>query len=202
MRGHLFFAAIAASIACAVPAGADTALDIDAVVGDGGGGVGGVGGGLGGKASPALPPYLQCVPYARRVSGIGIYGDAHTWWGQAAGHYQRGASPRVGAVMAFAPHGKMLLGHVAAVSKIVDSRTVLLRHANWSLIGGRRGQIEDNVRAIDVSAAEPLQCCRLTSSASRMRGAFRASASMAMRIPGGARPPDITSAAQARGSAR
>ena len=55
--------------------------------------------------------------------------------------------------MAFAPHGKMLLGHVAAVSKIVDSRTVLLRHANWSLIGGRRGQIEDNVRAIDVSAA-------------------------------------------------
>ena len=154
MRGHLFFAAIAASIACAVPAGANTALDIDAVVGDGGGGVGGNGGGgLGGRASSVLPPYLQCVPYARRVSGIGIYGDAHTWWGQAAGHYQRGASPRVGAVMAFAPHGKMLLGHVAAVSKIVDSRTVLLRHANWSLIGGRRGQIEDNVRAIDVSAA-------------------------------------------------
>ncbi len=45
----------------------------------------------------------------------------------------------------------MKLGHVAAVSKIVDSRTVLLRHSNWSLINGRRGQIEDDVRAIDVS---------------------------------------------------
>jgi len=96
-------------------------------------------------------PDLQCVPYAREVSGIRIYGDAHTWWGQAAGRYQRGSTPRVGAVMAFQPHGNMELGHVAAVSRIVDSRTVLLRHSNWSPIGGRRGQIEDDVRAVDVS---------------------------------------------------
>jgi len=98
-----------------------------------------------------LPAYLQCVPYARQVSGIQIYGDAHTWWGQAQGRYKRGSKPRVGAVMAFRPHGNMELGHVAAVSKIVDSRTVLLRHANWSPINGRRGQIEDDVRAVDVS---------------------------------------------------
>ena len=45
----------------------------------------------------------------------------------------------------------MELGHVAAVSRIIDSRTVLLRHANWSLINGARGQIENDVRAIDVS---------------------------------------------------
>ena len=44
---------------------------------------------------------LQCVPYARQVSGIQIYGDAHTWWGQAAGRYERGSVPQVGAVMAF-----------------------------------------------------------------------------------------------------
>ena len=94
---------------------------------------------------------LQCVPYARSVSGIQIYGDAHTWWGQAAGKYARGSSPRVGAVMAFKPYGRMELGHVAAVSRIVDSRTVLLRHANWSPINGARGQIENDVRAIDVS---------------------------------------------------
>lgn len=98
-------------------------------------------------------PDLQCVPYARQVSGINIYGDAHTWWGQAEGRYQRGSKPRVGAVMAFQPHGNMELGHVAAVSRIVDSRTVLLRHSNWSPINGRRGQIEDDVRAVDVSAA-------------------------------------------------
>ena len=98
-------------------------------------------------------PYLQCVPYARQVSGIKIFGDAHTWWDQAAGRYARGTRPRVGAVMSFRPYGSMRLGHVAAVSRVLDSRTVLLRHANWSLIDGRRGQIEDDVRAIDVSDA-------------------------------------------------
>ncbi|HZF46973.1 MAG TPA: CHAP domain-containing protein [Sphingomonadaceae bacterium] len=96
-------------------------------------------------------PYLQCVPYARRVSGVQLYGDAWTWWDQADGRYRRGSRPKVGAVMAFQPHGNMTLGHVAAVSRIVDKRTVLLRHANWSPINGRRGQIEDDVSAVDVS---------------------------------------------------
>ncbi|HEX7753140.1 MAG TPA: CHAP domain-containing protein [Novosphingobium sp.] len=100
---------------------------------------------------PAAPPYLQCVPYARAVSGIRIFGDAHTWWGQAEGRYARGHEPKVGAVMAFQPFGNMRLGHVAAVSRVLDERTVLLKHSNWSPIDGRRGQIEDNVRAVDVS---------------------------------------------------
>ena len=102
-------------------------------------------------AAVFLQMRLQCVPYARSVSGIQIYGDAHTWWKQAEGKYARGEVPKVGAVMAFKPYGRMELGHVAAVSKIIDSRTVLLRHANWSPINGERGQIEDDVRAIDVS---------------------------------------------------
>jgi surface antigen len=102
-------------------------------------------------ASGELQPYLQCVPYARQVSGIQIYGDARTWWDQAEGRYARGHTPRAGAVMAFQPYGTMTLGHVAAVSRVIDSRTVLLRHANWSPIDGRRGQIEDDVRAVDVS---------------------------------------------------
>lgn len=98
-----------------------------------------------------LPPYLQCVPYARQLTGIQLYGDAYTWWDQAEGKYDRGRRPRVGAVMAFAPHRTMQLGHVAAVSKVIDSRTVLLDHANWSPINGRRGQIERDVKAVDVS---------------------------------------------------
>jgi surface antigen len=105
-----------------------------------------------GGGSAELAPYLQCVPYARQVTGIPIYGDAHTWWGQAEGRFARGYKPRVGAVMAFRPHGNSRLGHVAAVSRIVDKRTILIRHANWSPINGRRGQIEDNVRVIDVSS--------------------------------------------------
>lgn len=91
--------------------------------------------------------YLQCVPYARDLSGIQIRGDAHTWWKQAAGRYARGTKPKVGAVMAFQPHGKSRLGHIAAVSRIVDARTILISHANWS----DRGKIEKNVTAIDVS---------------------------------------------------
>ncbi|MEY4670985.1 MAG: hypothetical protein RLZZ415_864 [Pseudomonadota bacterium] len=105
----------------------------------------------GGASIDDLPPYLQCVPYARQVSGIRIYGDAHTWWDQAEGRYARGTKPKVGAVMAFLPNGNSRLGHVAAVSKVIDSRTVLIRHANWSPINGRRGQIEDDVQAVDVS---------------------------------------------------
>lgn len=120
------------------PAAADTAIVDDSRLVSGGG-------------SATLPPYLQCVPYARRVTGVEIYGDAHTWWGQAEGRYSRGTRPRVGAVMAFKPHGNSSLGHVAAVSRIVDSRTVLVRHSNWSPINGRRGQIEDNVKVVDVS---------------------------------------------------
>lgn len=93
------------------------------------------------------PGYLECVPYARQLSGIQIYGDAHTWWGQAKGRYARGTRPQVGAVMAIRPHGNSRLGHVAAVSRIIDSRTILLSHANWSY----PGKIEKNVTALDVS---------------------------------------------------
>jgi len=93
------------------------------------------------------PGYLECVPYARQLSGIQIYGDAHTWWGQAKGRYARGGTPQVGAVMAIRPHGNSHLGHVAAVSRIIDSRTILLSHANWSY----PGKIEKNVTALDVS---------------------------------------------------
>ena len=106
---------------------------------------------LGSAPALALNEGLQCVPYARALSGIEIRGDAYTWWNQAAGKYERGSRPRVGAVMAFTPYGKMHLGHVAAVSRIIDSRTILISHANWSTINGSRGHIEQNVRAFDVS---------------------------------------------------
>jgi surface antigen len=122
----------------ALPVTANPVVELNGVVGGG---------------STALPPYLQCVPYARRVTGINIFGDAHTWWGQADGRYARGTRPKVGAVLALKPHGNSRLGHVAAVSRIVDARTILIRHSNWSTINGRRGQIEDNVKVIDVSAA-------------------------------------------------
>ncbi|EQB13786.1 hypothetical protein L288_02180 [Sphingobium quisquiliarum P25] len=90
---------------------------------------------------------LQCVPYARIVSGVNIWGDALTWWDQAADRYKRGHEPRRGAVLAFRPAGPMTLGHVAVVSKILGERRMLIRHANWSVPGA----IEEDVLAIDVS---------------------------------------------------
>lgn len=93
--------------------------------------------------------FWQCAPYAREISGVNIRGNAWTWWSQAAGQYARGDAPQVGAVMSFQRTRKMPLGHVATVSRIVSEREVLLTHANWS----RRGGIERDVRAIDVSAA-------------------------------------------------
>lgn len=95
----------------------------------------------------------ECVPFARAASGIQIYGDAWTWWGQAAGKYQRGSQPRVGAVMAFARNSRLPLGHVAVVSRIVEPRVIMITHANWSRIGGRRGQVEQDVTVFDVSEA-------------------------------------------------
>ena len=102
-----------------------------------------------GLAAPAEARFWQCVTFAREVSGIQIHGDALTWWGQAAGRYDRGQAPRVGAVLAIAPGGRSRLGHVAMVSRVVNDRQVLLTHANWS----RRGGVERDVLAVDVSPA-------------------------------------------------
>ena len=55
----------------------------------------------------------ECVPYARQVSGIQIYGDAHTWWAAAEGEYRRGNKPSVGAVMVFSKSSSLTRGHVA-----------------------------------------------------------------------------------------
>ena len=102
-----------------------------------------------GTVQVAEARYVQCAPFAREVSGIDIHGNANTWWGQAAGRYDRGQTPVAGAVMAFKAVRSMPVGHVAMVSRIVSDREVLLTHANWS----RRGGIERDVRAVDVSPA-------------------------------------------------
>jgi hypothetical protein len=105
--------------------------------------------GLAGTISaPAAALYLQCVPYARAESGIAIRGNAGTWWGQAAGHYARGAQPQVGAVLAFQPSRAMPIGHVAVVAAVIDSRHILLNHANWS----GHGRIERGALAEDASS--------------------------------------------------
>lgn len=95
---------------------------------------------------------VQCVTYARETSGLGLKGDAWTWWASAAGQYDRGQKPRAGAVVVFKKHGSMHHGHVAVVSEIVNSRKMLVDHANWAPQRGHgRGQVTTRVVVLDVS---------------------------------------------------
>ena len=118
-------------------------------------------------AAPAAAQFWQCAPFARSVSSIQLHGIASAWWGQAAGRYARGHAPKVGAVLAFDATHRMRVGHVAMVQEIVSDREVLLTHANWS----RRGQVEHDVRAIDVSPAGDWTQVRV-----QLRGAMGTSA--------------------------
>ena len=91
----------------------------------------------------------QCVTYARTITDVSIRGNANTWWGQAAGRYERGSTPTTGAVLAFKAIPGMRMGPVAVVKDVVSSRELIIDHANWT----RRGGVERNARVIDVSDA-------------------------------------------------
>ena len=103
-----------------------------------------------GEARVAEPgARLQCVPYARRASGIELYGDAVTWWEQAAGRYPRSNTPAPGSVLAIRGYNNPRRGHVAVVRDIVSERIILVDHANWL----NRGEISLGVPVMDVSDA-------------------------------------------------
>lgn len=95
-------------------------------------------------------PYasMQCVPYARMVSGINLRGDAYTWWTGATGLYQRGAAPTPGAVLVLAQTGRLRSGHVAVVRQVISSREILVDHANWT-----PGRVTNGQSVYDVSPA-------------------------------------------------
>lgn len=93
----------------------------------------------------------QCAPFARLFSGIQLFGAAASWWGQAVGRYAEGTLPKVGSVLVFKAINSMRSGHVATVTQIISDRIVKVTHANWSVIGGHRGQIERDVTVVDAS---------------------------------------------------
>lgn len=95
----------------------------------------------------------QCAQFARLFSGIQLFGDARTWWGQALGKYARGFTPEAGSVLVFKPYGPMTRGHVAVVSQVLTDRIIQVTHANWSPIAGHRGRVEKDVTVVDVSKA-------------------------------------------------
>ncbi len=96
----------------------------------------------------SLDGRLECVPYARLHSGVVIYGDAYTWWTQAAGRYPRKALPSAGAVMVLFDYAGPERGHLAVVRRLVSPREIRVDHANWL----DDGAIYVNDPVVDVSA--------------------------------------------------
>lgn len=101
---------------------------------------------------------VWCVPFARNASGIEIYGNARTWWKQAEGRYERGHTPKVGAVMAFSGSKRLPLGHVAVVSKVISDREILVHHANW-----KRNKVSLDMSVIDISEKNDWSLVRVKS---------------------------------------
>ena len=101
---------------------------------------------------PENPPPQDCVPYARQVSGIKLYGDAWTWWdGALAGHYERGDQPQLGAVLVLRKTRSLFHGHVAVVTNLIGPREILVTHANWGNGWAIPGVVYSGMRAVDES---------------------------------------------------
>ena len=111
---------------------------------------------------------LQCVPYARRLAGIQIRGDAGTWWHQAKGRYARNRTPKVGAILVIKSQGRSR-GHLAVVTRILNRREIVVDHANWL----NRGRIHKNTPIIDVSAAGDWSTVRVWYTPGKVYGARR-----------------------------
>lgn len=101
----------------------------------------------------AVPAHaLQCVPYARQISGLDLQGDAWRWWTAAQGVYDRGNHPQVGAVLVFKQTAHMRHGHVAVVRRVINKREIRIDHANWGTgLRTGRGGISLDAAVIDVS---------------------------------------------------
>jgi surface antigen len=91
-------------------------------------------------------PGLTCAPFARRLVGFQLRGDAADWWQEAAGRYERTHRPQVGSVLVFRRARRVPSGHVSVVSRVLDARRILVIQANWV-----RGELDEDQLVVDVS---------------------------------------------------
>lgn len=102
-------------------------------------------------AGRSISKPISCVPYARKVSGVPIRGDAHTWWYQAEGRYARGQVPQVGAVYVLSQSSRLKHGHLSVVTRVLNPRTIEVTHSNWGSDRATRSVIYERMRVEDVS---------------------------------------------------
>jgi surface antigen len=102
--------------------------------------------------APLEASVLQCVQYAREVTQVPLKGDAWTWWNKAPGvRLPRGQDPEAGGILVFSKTKRLPRGHVSVVTGILNSREIVVSHANWAARGTARGRVEQDVRVLDVS---------------------------------------------------
>ena len=74
---------------------------------------------------------LECVPFARALSGVALTGTADGWWDAAADRYRRSSRPEPGSVLVFRASDRLPSGHVAVVSDVIARRKIVVTQANW-----------------------------------------------------------------------
>lgn len=131
---------------------------------------------------------LECVPYARELSGIQLRGNAWTWWSKANGLYEKGAVPRPGAVLVFSKTRRLRLGHLAVVAVVRNSREIIVHQANWL----NNGRIHRYTPVRDVSLNNDWSEVRVWYTPGRVYGSRRYAA-YGFIYPGG--PPELRQAA-------
>ena len=94
---------------------------------------------------------LQCVPFARRESGVEIlWQRQYVVAAKRSGRYETAAeTPTEGAVMVLHGYNTNARGHVAVVREVVSPRLIIVDHSNW--LNG--GEITRDVPIRDVSEA-------------------------------------------------
>jgi hypothetical protein len=117
---------------------------------------------------------ISCVPFARSASGIELQGNAANWWHTAAGVYERGSRPEAGSVLDFRANGHMRLGHVAVVTRVINSREVEIDHANWWGPGAGKGGVSRGILVADVSENNDWTAVRVGLGHSRTLGSVYA----------------------------
>jgi hypothetical protein len=104
---------------------------------------------------------INCVQFVKQVTDFGLSGNGWQWWDRAEGVYERGMRPELGSVMVFKRSGRMVNGHIAIVSQLVDERTIRIDHANWAPRGPRKGKIDQAVQVQDISEANDWSLVRM-----------------------------------------
>ena len=129
---------------------------------------------------------LDCVPFARALSGVRLHGAAAGWWPAAAGRYARAQRPADGSVLVFRATSRLPLGHVAVVTQVLGPRRILVADANWV-----RHRVTLDQPVIDVSAANDWSRVRVYWPPTRQMGITTYPVAGFIRPPWPASPADL-----------